>query len=84
MIKIIMIFFAGVIEQLLYTKYLIAVNNRQAMLSTVLMSIYMLSYLLIVSYAIKDNNTMSLLITYALACGLGNWIILKRENHKKI
>jgi hypothetical protein len=39
-------------------------------------------YLFIISYAIKDTNTIPLLVAYALACGAGNFCIMKWENNK--
>jgi len=83
MIKILVIFLIGFIEQLLYTAYLLSVNKKQVNASTLLMVAYMAVYLFIISYAIKDSNTIPLLISYALACGLGNWCIMKWESRKK-
>jgi hypothetical protein len=41
--------------------------------STVLMMTYMTTYLLLMNYALKDNKAVKLLITYAIACGVGNY-----------
>jgi multidrug transporter EmrE-like cation transporter len=82
MIKIILIFLIGFIEQLLYTAYLLSVNKKQVKASTVLMVAYMAIYLFIISYAIKDGNTIPLLVAYALACGAGNYVIMLWENRK--
>jgi len=83
MLKILMVFGVGFLEQLLYTKYLISVDKRQTIMSTLYMVIYMSLYLFIVSYAIKDDNTIPLLVAYALACGAGNFVIMKWENRNK-
>jgi uncharacterized protein YebE (UPF0316 family) len=83
MIKILIIFILGLIEQIGYTFYLLAVDKRQVKLSSIVMFFYMLFYLGIIAYAIKDSNTLSLLITYALACSLGNYIVMKFEVRKK-
>jgi uncharacterized protein YebE (UPF0316 family) len=83
MFKILAIFLIGLVEQLLYTKYLISVDKRQSLISTVYMIIYMSLYLVIVAYAMKDSNTIPLLIAYALACGLGNFIAMKQEIKKE-
>lgn len=80
--KIFIVFIIGFIEQLLYTAYLLSVNKRQVKASTILMVAYMAIYLFIISYAIKDTNTILLLISYALACGSGNYVIMKWENRK--
>lgn len=82
MIKILIVFLIGFIEQLLYTAYLLSVNKRQVNASTFLMVAYMAIYLFIISYAIKDTNTIPLLIAYALSCGVGNWCIMLWENRK--
>jgi len=83
MLKIFMIFGVGLCEQCLYTAYLISVNKRQAVLSSILMLVYMSLYLFIVAYALKDTNAIGLLITYACACGVGNLITMKWENREK-
>lgn len=83
MIKILVVFILGLIEQMGYTIYLLAVDKRQAKKSSIVMFIYMLFYLGILAYAIKDSNTWILIITYASACSIGNYIIMKREIRKK-
>jgi len=82
MIKVIGVFIIGLIEQLLYTKYLISVDKRQTLASTIYMIVYMSLYLFIVAYAIKDTNTIPLLIAYAVACGIGNYIAMLLEEKK--
>jgi uncharacterized protein YebE (UPF0316 family) len=83
MLKILLVFIAGFIEQLLYTSYLLSVTKKQVIPSTILMFVYMVIYLFIISYAIKDGNTINLLVAYALSCGVGNWVIMKWENRTK-
>jgi uncharacterized protein YebE (UPF0316 family) len=78
--KFILIFILGFIEQLLFTSYLISVNKRQKIASSVLMFIYFLIYLVIIDWAIKDANTLWLLITYALSAAIGNFV---RMNYEK-
>lgn len=80
MLKIVLVFIVGFAEQLLYTAYLLSVNKKQVKASTVLMVAYMSIYLFIISYAIKDANTIPLLVAYALACGAGNFCIMKWES----
>lgn len=77
-----MIFGIGLCEQCLYTAYLISVTKRQAILSSILMLVYMSLYLFIVAYALKDSNAIGLLITYACACCCGNFITMNWENKK--
>jgi len=83
MVKILIVFILGLIEQILYTAYLISVDKRQVYKSSFLMLIYMSLYLIIVAWAIKDANTIILLTTYALACGLGNLVTMKWETRRK-
>jgi multidrug transporter EmrE-like cation transporter len=79
MIKIILVFLIGFIEQLLYTAYLLSVNKKQVNTSSILMISYMVIYLFIITYAIKDANTIPLLIAYAIACGMGNYLVMLWE-----
>jgi uncharacterized protein YebE (UPF0316 family) len=82
MIKMLIIFIIGLLEQLLYTSYLVSINKKQVYKSTILMMSYMSIYLFIISYAIKDTNTVPLLLTYTFACGIGNYCIMRWENRK--
>ena len=83
-IKAVIIFLAGFLETLIYTAYLISIERRRIMLSTILMGFYMMAYLLIVAYAIKDTNSILLLVIYSLSCALGNFIVLNREKQKDL
>jgi Ca2+/Na+ antiporter len=74
--KYIIIFFAGLMEQFLYTLYLISVNKYLINLSSILMFVYFFAYLLIVNYAMKDKNSLKLLFTYALSTAIGNWVAM--------
>jgi len=71
-----LIFIIGLIEQLLYTLYIISVGKFLIIISSILMFSYMVLYLLIISKVVKEKNGIILLLTYALACGLGNWIAM--------
>lgn len=71
------IFGIGLAEQSLYTLYLLAVNRYMIVASSFLMFIYMILYLLIINYAIKDEkNSLPLLIVYALSSGIGNYLTM--------
>ena len=83
-IKFLLVFFGGIVETFIYTGYIIAVTKKQVMLSTLLMGIYMFLYLTIISYAIKDTDTVLLILTYALACAIGNFFRVKREKKNEI
>jgi len=75
--KALTIFGAGLIEQVLYTLYLLAVNKYMIIPSTILMFSYMVIYLLIINYAIKDEkNSLPLLVIYAASSGIGNYIAM--------
>jgi len=82
MLKILLVFIVGFLEQCLYTMYLISVTKRQVILSSIFMFIYMSLYLFIVAYALKDSNTVILLISYATACCFGNFITMTVENKR--
>ena len=75
--KALSIFGAGLAEQILYTLYLLAINRYMIGISTILMFTYMVIYLLIINYAIKDEkNSLPLLIVYAASSGIGNYIAM--------
>lgn len=81
MLKILIIFLVGFIEQLLYTAYLLSVTKRQVIASTFLMFTYMLIYLFIIAFAMKDSETVPILVAYALSCGVGNYVIMLWEKY---
>lgn len=83
-IKAIVIFLAGFLETLVYTAYLISIDKRRIILSTTLMFFYMLAYLLIIAYAIKDTNSIILLVVYSVSCALGNLVVMNREKNKDL
>lgn len=75
--KLLLVFSIGVLENFLYTWYLLEVGRKKVIKSSILDILYMLIYLGIVSWAIKDTNTLPLLCTYALSCGAGNYLQMK-------
>lgn len=83
MIKITLIFFFGLIETFLYTMWCLSANRKELNKSTILMTIYMIIYLGIISYAIKDKETLALIISYSLTCGAGNYLEILWEKRKK-
>lgn len=84
MLKLIIVFIAGTVETFLFTWWNLAANKKKAIRSSVLMMIYMFLYLTIISVAIKDTkDTYLLMATYALSCGLGNFIKIKTEKNEK-
>lgn len=80
--QVLAIFLIGLFEQGVYTAYLLSINKKEAVVSSVLNFIYLLIYLFIISYAIKDSNTVPLLIAYTLACGIGNYLVMAWEKRR--
>jgi hypothetical protein len=80
-IKLLIIFVIGLLEQILYTSYLISVDKRQLYLSTIYMFVYMILYLAIVAYSVAQQNWF-MLGTYALSCAVGNFFTILWENRK--
>lgn len=82
MIKFIVVFILGVIETFLYTAWNLSANRKEINKSSILMFIYMIIYLGIIAFALKDTNTWALIIIYALSCGVGNYLELLWEKNK--
>ncbi len=80
LIKILGIFIFGTIETYIYTGWNLSANKRQKWLSSLLMFIYMVLYLAIIDIAFKDSNSKLMIVDYASACALGNFL---RINHEK-
>ena len=77
--KVLIIFIAGVIETYLFAGWTIAANKSKVVLSSILMFTYMITYLLILDVTFKDTNSKLMIMTYAVACAVGNFIRVKRE-----
>lgn len=87
--KLLLIFCAGIFETILFTGWNLAANQKKVILSSILMTVYMTIYLSIIDMAFKDSNTSLMISTYALSCGIGNFIRVywekkKYENCKKL
>ena len=78
-IKLALIFILGIIETYLYTGWCLLANKGKALSSSLLMIIYMTMYLTIIAWALKDSQTYLMIFTYALSCGVGNYIRVKHE-----
>lgn len=74
MIKILIVFIIGTIETFIYTAWAISATKKEAIKSSTFMFIYMVLYLGIISFALKDTDTWILILTYALSCALGNYL----------
>lgn len=84
MFKIFIIFIAGVIETYLFTWWNLSANKREALTSSILMLTYMTTYLLILDTAFKDARSTLIIIDYACACAVGNYLRVKYEKNKKL
>jgi hypothetical protein len=75
--RIFILFVVGFLEQGLYTLYLLTVNKYMIIASSILMFSYMFIYLLIIDKIAKDKkDSIKLIITYSLACCLGNFVAM--------
>ena len=83
MLKILIVFLVGFIEQLLYTAYILSVTKKKVISSSILMFSYMTIYLFLIAYALKDAETVPMLLAYALSCGVGNYVIMLWEKHNE-
>jgi len=79
MLKVLIVFIIGFIEQLMYTAYILSVTKKQVVPSSILMFTYMAIYLFLIAYALKDAETAPMLIAYALSCGVGNYCVMLWE-----
>jgi len=77
--KVLLIFIFGTIETYLYTGWNLSANKKQVYLSTILMFVYMMIYLIILDAAFKDSNSILMIADYSLACALGNFLRVRQE-----
>lgn len=88
MIKFMLIFIFGAVETWLYTGWALSATQKKVWVSSILMFSYMMIYLKLIEWAFKDANSTLMIFSYALACGLGNFIRVKQEknyeNRKKL
>ncbi len=80
--KALIIFVFGIIETFLFTWWNLSANKKQVYLSSILMSSYMIMYLMILDTAFKDVNSKIMILCYAIGCGIGNYIRVNKENNK--
>lgn len=75
--KIFIIFSVGLIEQLLYTFYLLSLNKYLIEMSSILMFSYILIYLGIINRIAKDKkDSFFMMLSYAISCGVGNYLAM--------
>lgn len=75
--KYLLLFLAGLLEQAGYTFYLLSVNRYLIELSSILMFSYMIVYLGIINRIAKDSkDSWKMILVYAGACGIGNYIAM--------
>jgi uncharacterized protein YebE (UPF0316 family) len=77
--KYLLIFCVGILETAIYTGFLLALERRQQVLAPILMTIYMSIYLTVIGMAIKNVDTIPLLLVYAVSCGIGVAIRMRIE-----
>lgn len=82
MIKALIIFTAGIIETFMFTGWNLSANKKQVYLSSILMFLYMITYLFILDTAFKDSNSKLLILVYAISCGVGNFLRVNQEKKK--
>jgi len=82
-IKFVIVFILGLLEQIGYTFYLLAVDKRQVVASSIIMFVYFSFYLFIIMFALNDVHTVGLLLTYALSAAIGNYVVMRYEVGKK-
>jgi len=83
MLKFVIIFIAGTIETYLYTGWALSATQKKVWVSSILMFTYMMIYLKIVDWALKDANTTLMIFSYALSCALGNFLRVNQEKRKE-
>jgi len=74
--KYFLIFLVGLIEQFLYTLYLLSVTHYLILISSFLMFLFMILYLWLIDKIAKDKDSLKMIIIYALACSIGNYIAM--------
>lgn len=79
MLKFVIIFIVGTIETYIFTAWNLAANRHKVIVSSLLMFSYMFLYLKIIDWALKDAHTSLLIFSYALACGVGNYLRVQHE-----
>jgi hypothetical protein len=67
----------------MFTGWSISANQKKVFISSILMFFYMTTYLLILDSAFKDSNSKLMIITYAISCGIGNFLRVKKERDKQ-
>ena len=77
--KYLIIFIVGAVETYFSTNWALYAIERKAILSSLMMFIYLTIYLLVISWAVKDNDTILVLIVYAFSGAVGNYISIKAD-----
>jgi ABC-type Fe3+ transport system permease subunit len=84
MIKFIIILIIGTFETYVYTKWNLRANKNRPINSSIMMMMYMAVYLWILDLIFKDINSKIMMISYVIACGIGNYLAVRHENRKKL
>lgn len=83
MIKLLLVFVFGLIETYLFAGWTISANRGKAIESSFLMTSYMLIYLTIILWAMKDANSYLIIAIYAVSAGIGNYIRVRLDKKKQ-
>lgn len=79
---LILIFLFGAIETFIYAWYLLEINKRKAISSSLVLFFQMFLYLIVIDRIIKSANTFYLIGVYCVGCCIGNYLKVKLEGVK--
>lgn len=82
MFNLLLLLVSGIIETFLFTWWNLSANEKQLNKSTILMTVYMMVYLIILKYCFEEKNGYTLIIIYSIACGIGNYLELLWETRR--
>ena len=81
--QVLIVLVAGLVETAIYTAYLILLGNKRPLHSSVLMTMYIFVYFWLLKYIIKDHESFILIATYAISCGMGNYLAMRIDSDFK-
>lgn len=82
--KYLLLIIVGIIENYIYTLRLLTTAQGLIIKSSTILVVHTIIYLSVVAWAIKDTNTLIMIIIYAFGCGIGNGLALFWEKRKKL
>lgn len=81
--KYFIILIVGIIETYFSTNWTLYATDRKPILSSIMMFLFLTINLLIVSWAIKGNDTLNMILVYSLSASLGNYLSVKLDLKKR-